>query len=236
MRPKIVCHMMSSIDGRLLPDRWTPPAHGVDRAALFRYYDATAAQFAADGWIVGRKTMGPYAKGATRPARALGAIPRAPHLADRKGRDLAVALDPRGVLHYGQDNAGGDAIVAVLGENVPDGYLAELRDDGVSYCFAGPDGKDLGVALETLGDVFGASTLLLEGGGIVNGAFLNARLIDEISLLVYPGLDGLSGSPGIFEGEGAPEAMPSAGQALRPVATEVLDGGVVWLRYAVERA
>jgi 5-amino-6-(5-phosphoribosylamino)uracil reductase len=229
--------MMSSIDGRLLPDRWTAPASGIDRAALFRHYDATAARFEADGWIVGRKTMQAYAKGVARPAaRTTGASVRGPHLADRKGRDLAVALDPRGVLHYGQDNAGGDAIVAVLGENVPDDYLAELREDGVSYCFAGRDGKDLVAALDSLGDVFGAKTLLLEGGGVVNGAFLKARLIDEISLLVYPGLDGLSGSPGIFEGEGTPEHMPSAGQTLRPLATETLEGGVVWLRYAVEHA
>ena len=236
MRPRIVCHMVSSIDGRLLPDRWTQPAQGVDRAALFRHYDETAARFEADGWMVGRKTMAAYARGSARPVAAGGAIPRAPHVAERKGRDLAVALDPRGVLHYGQDNAGGDAIVAVLGEAAPDPYLAELREDGVSYCFAGPDGKDLDLAMNILGDAFGARTLLLEGGGIVNGAFLKARLIDEVSLLVYPGLDGLSGSPGVFEGEGAPDAMPSAGQALRPVATEVLEGGVVWLRYAIERA
>ena len=45
MRPRIVCHMMGSIDGRLLPDRWTPPARGIDRASLIRHYDAVAARF-----------------------------------------------------------------------------------------------------------------------------------------------------------------------------------------------
>ena len=236
MRPRIVCHMMGSIDGRLLPDRWTPPARGIDRASLIRHYDAVAARFEADGWIVGRKAMQAYAKGSARTAVASGGARRAPHVADRKGRDLAVALDPRGVLHYGRDDAGGDHIVAILGEAVPGAYLAELREDGVSYLFAGPNGKDLGAAMDALGEMFGAKTLLLEGGGIVNGAFLRARLIDEISLLVYPGLDGLSGGPGIFEGCGAPEDMPSAGLALRFVAAETLEGGVVWLRYAIERA
>jgi 5-amino-6-(5-phosphoribosylamino)uracil reductase len=236
MRPKIVCHMMSSIDGGLLPDRWTPPASGGKRDTLFRHYDVVAARFGADGWIVGRKTMQAYAKGSPRAAGGIHGAVRRPHVADRKGRNLAVALDPRGVLHYGRDDAGSDHIVAVLGENVSDAYLAELREDGVSYLFAGPEGKDLAVALEGLGETFGAKTLLLEGGGIVNGAFLKARLIDEVSLLVYPGVDGLAGSPSIFEGRGSPEDMPSAVQALRLLGAETLDDGVVWLRYAVERS
>jgi hypothetical protein len=56
MRPKIICHMVSSIDGRLLVDRWTPPAAGVDEDIVLRY-DEVAARFDADGWIVGRATM-----------------------------------------------------------------------------------------------------------------------------------------------------------------------------------
>ena len=47
------------------------------------------------------------------------------------------------------------------------------------------------------GDSFGLKTLLLEGGRI-NWSFFKEGLIDEISLLVYPGIDGLSGLPGIF--------------------------------------
>jgi hypothetical protein len=80
-------------------------------------------------------------KGSPRATGASANGARRPHVADRKGRDLAVALNPRGVLHYGRDDAGGDHIVAVLGENVSDAYLAELREDGVSYLFAGPEGK-----------------------------------------------------------------------------------------------
>ena len=234
MRRKIVCQMMSSIEGGLLPGRWTP-ASGVERGDPFRQYDAVAARFAADGWIVGRKTMQACTKGSPRATGASANGARRPHVDDRKGRDLAAALDPRGVLHYGRNDAGGDHIVAVPGENVSDAYLAELREDGVSYLFAGPEGKDLAVALEGLGETFGAKTLLLEGGGIVNGAFLKARLIDEVSQLVYPGVNGLAGSPSIFEGHGSPEEMPFAGRALRLLGAETLDDGVVWPRYAVER-
>jgi hypothetical protein len=33
-RPTIICHMVSSIDGRLLAGRWTPPATGIDPAPI----------------------------------------------------------------------------------------------------------------------------------------------------------------------------------------------------------
>src|SRR5271157_203817 len=235
MRPKIICHMMSSIDGRLLADRWSAPAAGIGADALFRHYDQVAARLDADGWIAGRKTMQGYANGSARTPRAVGDNPRGPYIADRKGRDIAVAVDPRGKLHYGQDNASGDHIVAVVGEQVSDSYLAELREDGVSYLFAGPNGHDLRHAMDSLGEAFGVKSLLLEGGGIINGAFLKERLIDEISLLVYPGIDGLAGVPSMFEYQGRADDKPAAGQSLLHIAAETLEGGMVWLRYAVER-
>jgi riboflavin biosynthesis pyrimidine reductase len=145
-----------------------------------------------------------------------------------------VALDPYGKLHYGKGNAGGDHIVAVLGEQVTDEYLAGLRQDGVSYLFAGPDGHDLHHAMDILGNTFEVRTLLLEGGGTVNGAFLKAGLIDEISVLMYPGIDGLAGVPSIFEYAGEPDERPAAGQSLRLLNLEPLEGGLVWLHYRVE--
>jgi len=215
MRPKIICHMVSSIDGRLLVERWTPPPTGVDSNIIHQTYDRVAARFEADGWIVGRQSLEVYAKGA---ARKLDVIPndlRSTHVADRHGRDLAVAVDPHGRLHYGRDDAGGDHIVAILGEQVTDEYLAELREDGVSYLFAGPNGYDLHRAMETLGQSFGVRALLLEGGGTINGAFLNAGLIDEISVLLYPAIDGLASVPSIFEYAGEAGEKPASGRSLR---------------------
>jgi riboflavin biosynthesis pyrimidine reductase len=78
-------------------------------------------------------------------------------------------------------------------------------------------------------------TLLLEGGGRINGAFLKEGLIDEISLLVYPAIDGLAGVASIFEFIGRIDEQPAAGQSLRHISTETLEGGVVWLRYRVEK-
>jgi 5-amino-6-(5-phosphoribosylamino)uracil reductase len=50
---------------------------------------------------------------------------------------------------------GGDHAVAVLGEQVSDAHLAELRIDGVSYVFAGQNGDNLSSAMERIGSIFG---------------------------------------------------------------------------------
>jgi riboflavin biosynthesis pyrimidine reductase len=41
--------------------------------------------------------------------------------------------------------------------------------------------------------------LLVEGGGGANGAFLRAGLIDEISLVICPAIDGANGAPSVFD-------------------------------------
>jgi 5-amino-6-(5-phosphoribosylamino)uracil reductase len=182
--------MGTSIDGRLHPSRFTRAATGISQDVLRSHYEKVHDSFDADGWIVGRKTMSEMAKGTERSMAEVRKVPREAHISNRDGRKLAVAIDPSGRAHYGKDNVGGDHVVAVLGEQVSDAYLAELREDGVSYVFAGADGDDLSGAMAQLASVFGAKKLLLEGGGRINGAFLKHGLIDEFSTLIHPAVDG----------------------------------------------
>ena len=236
MRPRIICHMGTSIDGKLHPSRFTVAASGVSSDTLRGHYERIHDSFDADGWIVGRRTMSEMAKGSPRAITNPPRSPRKAHVAQRGDRKLAIAIDPSGRVHYGKDNIGGDHVVAVLGEQVSDAYLAELREDGVSYVFAGPKGDDLNGAMEAIAALFGAKKLLLEGGGRINGAFLKHRLIDEFSTLIHPAVDGVAGEQSIVDYQGPSGDRPGAGQSLRLIACEVLDGGMVWLRHAVEAA
>lgn len=236
MRPYIICHMGTSIDGRLHPSRFTRPAAGISGDVLRSHYERVHDNFGSDGWIVGRKTMSEMAKGTERSIAAAPKVPREAHIAKPDGRKLAVAIDPSGHAHYGKDNVGGDHVVAVLGEQVSDAYLAELREDGVSYVFAGATGDDLSRAMEQLASVFGARKLLLEGGGRINGAFLKYGLIDEFSTLIFPAVDGVAGTQSIVDYAGPEGDRPGAGQSLRLTHCEALEGGMVWLRHVVERA
>lgn len=236
MRPTIICHMGSSLDGGLHPSKFTAPASGISRDVLRSHYERIHDTFEADGWIIGRRTMNEMAKGTARPVAGAPRLPREAHVGARGDRKLAIGIDPSGRVHFGKDNVGGDHAVAVLGEQVTDGHLAELRADGASYLFAGAKGDDLARALEQLASVFGAKKLLLEGGGRINAAFFRLGLIDEFSTLIHPAVDGLAGRQTMLDYESPDGERPGAGQALRLVHCEVLDGGMVWLRHKVERA
>lgn len=60
-------------------------------------------------------------------------------------------------------------------------------------------------------------------------AFLQAGLIDELSLVIYPGIDGSAGSTSIFHYIG--KGNPSQGQSLELLSVKEMEDGVVWLRY-----
>lgn len=235
MSIRIICHMISSVDGRLLPARWNKPAVEADVTDV---YESAASSFGADGWIVGRATMAEYAdcvhEGAPAELRGGNEPAPEPYAGRRGGRPLAVFIDPKGKLL--SDDAvlpTGEHLVAVLSPHVAENHLAKLRAAGVSYVFEGPEGRELEGALAALERLFGVDTLLLEGGGIINGAFFKAGLVNALSVLVYPAVDGLAGVPSIVGLPGAPGEKPAEHAHLALAGCEVLRGGIVWLTYSI---
>jgi riboflavin biosynthesis pyrimidine reductase len=140
-------------------------------------------------------------------------------------------VDTVGKLRWSNADIDGDHLISVLSERVPSEYLAMLRAAGISYIVSGNTVVDLVQAVNLLGEHFGVRTLLLEGGGHINGAFLAAGLIDELSVLIAPGVDGRHDIPAVFDGISA-----ASGRAvpLRLKSVERLECDTLWLRY--ERA
>jgi riboflavin biosynthesis pyrimidine reductase len=226
VKPHVICHMVASLDGRTLISRWQP-LDASRRAQFAELHE----RLAVDAWLVGRVTGAEYAKAGAYPALAGETYPREPWFARRDAVAYGVVLDAQGKIAWGRADIEGDPIVVVLSEQVSDSHLAGLRRDGVSYLFAGKDELDLALALESLNRELGIKRLEINGGGITNGAFLHAGLIDEISLAIYPAVDGAKGASSIFDStDGDPDApAPVAAMALE--SSEVLAGGAVWLRY-----
>lgn len=85
--------------------------------------------------------------------------------------------------------------------------------------------------LQKLYRLFGIKVLRIDGGGHVNGSFLNARLIDEFSLVLAPVADGTIGAPTVFEAaEGY--ANRKATQ-FRIKSVERIYDDFLWIRYEV---
>jgi riboflavin biosynthesis pyrimidine reductase len=226
---RVVCHMTTSVDGRIVVDGWPD---GVARAVR-RVYEQVHASYDADGWMCGRVTMEPFANGTRTDAEVAhehAGAPRADFVAPGDFDSFAFALDAHGRLAWTSNDIDGDHVVAVLSERVSDEYLAFLREREVSYLLAGTREVDLGGALEKIGARFGVRTLMLEGGGTINGAMLRAGLIDEVSLLVAPVADARAGTAALFD------ADEIAANRLALESVERHEDDIVHLRYRVQRA
>ena len=225
-RPYVICHMAPSVDGRIVTSRWKL------RPSVYAEYERTAQALDADAWIIGRISMEPYAGKAKVPKRRERiAIPRTDFVARRDAESYAIALDPSGKLTWKTAAIDGEHVITVLTEKVSDDYLAFLRSKGVSYLFGGRTDVNLERVLEKLRREFGIKRLLLEGGGKINGSFLAAGLIDELSVLVVPVADGSVGTPSLFD---ASDEMKSA-RNLKLVSFEKRAADVLWLRYELKR-
>jgi 2,5-diamino-6-(ribosylamino)-4(3H)-pyrimidinone 5'-phosphate reductase len=228
-RPRVVCHMVASIDGRIVVDGW-PDAIS---ATVRRLYEEVHAAYAADGWLCGRVTMEPFAKrlrSAAEVEREHRGPPREDFVAPGEHASFAFGVDPAGRLAWESNDIAGDHVVAVLSDRVSDDHLAFLRERGVSYLLAGAPYVDLPLALDKIGARFGVKTLMLEGGGGINGGMLRAGLVDEVSLLVAPVVDGRTGTPALFD-------VAAGAAALGRLALDHVErraGGVLWLRYQVQ--
>jgi 2,5-diamino-6-(ribosylamino)-4(3H)-pyrimidinone 5'-phosphate reductase len=235
-RPRVVCHMASSIDGRIVVDGWPAPAS----AAVRSEYERVHSSYDSQGWMCGRVTMEPFAKrlrSESEIARVYeGPASREDFRAPGEFESFAFAIDPRGRLAWETNDISGDHVVAILSECVSSEYLQFLRKRGVSYLLAGDGDIDLSLALDKIGDRFGVRTLMLEGGGGINGSMLRAGLIDEVSLLIAPVADGAVGEPSLFDVATNPEKRSNDhAHRLALESFERRTGDVLWLRYRVER-
>lgn len=233
---KIICHMIMSADGRLISKYWSPLYN--NSSDVSEVYEAVASKMPSDGWIVGRVTMAEYGEGIVEEKPVMEG-PKTMHtttfVGKREGRPLAVVFDPQGKLHYKAANLPtGEHVVAVLGSHVTRAYQKELEDVGVSYIMRTPGSKleETKSALKHLEEDFGAKNMLLEGGAIINGNLLKMGLVDELSLIIYPGIDGKSDHPSIIECQ-CGEESPMEASKLELKSCETVGSGFVWIRYAI---
>jgi riboflavin biosynthesis pyrimidine reductase len=223
-RPYVICHMLPSIDGRIVLRDWK-----LNNAT--REYEKTAATFKADAWIIGRISMEPYAGKARVPRRKdRERIARTDFVAEHDASSYAIAIDPSGKLTWRASDIDGEHVITILTEFVSDDYLAFLQAKGVSYLFGGKSRIDLAKVLQKLRARFGIKKLLLEGGGKINGSFLAANLIDELSVLVGPVADGSVATPSLFD----VEIRRAPARKLKLLSIEKRPGDIVWLRYKID--
>src|ERR1700730_14257159 len=98
MRPKVICHMWSSVDGRLYLQRFTPPFDGkrhLEDVAV--QYTAVSNGFKAQALLVGRKTMQDHGMGKSFEGKDSSPTRHpATYQGKRSSERAVVIIDPKG--------------------------------------------------------------------------------------------------------------------------------------------
>ena len=201
-RPYIICHMVTSIDGKVTGDFLFQN----ECAEATDIYYRINRERKADGFICGRVTMeGSFTGGWYPDLSQYKPVDRkTDYLADSSDGFYAIAFDTHGKLGWksnkiidpdGDPGYDGARIIEVLSEDVDERYLGYLENMKIPYIFAGKTAIDVKLALSKLRNIVGCETLLLEGGSIINGAFERAGAVDELCLVVAPMIAGQDSTP-----------------------------------------
>ena len=221
-RPHVTIHGLASLDGRL--DGF-PPDLGL-------YYEL-AARIPHQAVLTGSGTM--LAAASAEGVDMESDVPEEAPGGTSVAVDLPwlVVVDSRGQLTrvawlrsapFWRD------VLILCSNTTPQAHLARLTRAGIGYHVVGAGHVDLRAALDVLAERYGVERVRVDAGPGLNGALLEARVVDEVSVVVAPYLVGSTGDrplhlvPGFGDGTAA---------RLRLTESEALRDDHFWLRYAV---
>lgn len=226
MKPYIITHMMESVDGRIdcamteqidpsnsyydALDKLGCPSQLMGRVTMQMHYADPEPFVAADKTPIGRKAL---------------------HVATRS-EGYTIAMDTHGKLRWSNAEQDGRPLIVITSEVCPKEYLDYLTDLHISWIAVGGERIDLKQAMDMLRKEFGVERIAITGGGHINGAFLEAGLIDEVSVMIGPGIDGRKGMAAVFDGI---EDTDRPATLLKLKSMEKVNEDTVWLRYTLKK-
>lgn len=211
-RPEIILHMVTTVDGKVT-GTFLSSDIGIK---LSEEYYRIHREYNADAYLCGRVTFeGSFTFG-RRPEYIGGECDPGDYIYGRFEK-YAVVIDTHGRLGWeynfihdedpGYDNA---HIIEVVTESTPKPFLNYLRKLNISYIICGEKEVNADILAEKLYSLFGIKKLMLEGGGKTDSLFLQSGLINEISLVVAPVVDGGEGTDLFADKNGGLLAYSSA--------------------------
>ncbi len=223
-RPYIICHMMMSVDGRI-DCGMTAKLAGVNE--YYQTLDSLEAPTNLSGRVTAQLEMaedGTFQ--AKHPSEAIG---KESFSKKRSAGSYQVVVDTKGVLLWQDDSKNEALLIIITSTRVSKEYLEYLDSLHISWIACGEKHIDLHRAVEILYAEFGVKRMAIVGGGKINAAFLHAGLLDEVSILLSPAIDGRKGMAAVFDGLPA-DTEPTK---LKLTNLQTYQNGAVWLRYTL---
>ncbi len=232
-KPYIICHMITSIDGKITGDFLGDEKFS---SHVEEYYRLNR-EFKADAFLCGRKTMEEsFPQETPENVKVLKPIEKVDFVAT-KSDYYAVCIDSKGKQWWNnsviidEDEGYNNAhIISVVSENVSNEFLQHLQNNHVSYIFCGKEDIDLTLLCHKLKMIFGINKLLVEGGGVTNSLFQSENLIDELSIVVTPTIELGVESKLNFSSMDSNKYIQKVYELKQ---AKVLDNNGLWLNYVI---
>lgn len=223
-KPYIIVHMMTSVDGRI---DCGMTAQLAGEPEYYSTLDSLNVPTRISGRVTAETELTRGGKFNSQNKEILG---KTDFAKNATADSYNIVVDTKGTLQWGKENGNNFPHLIITSEQVTKDYLDYLNSQNISWIAAGKNQIDLAKAMEILADEFNIDRLAIVGGGKINGGFLEAGLVDEISILISAGADGRTGQPSLFDGRT---------ESSRPIALQLKDvesyeDGAVWLRYLVK--
>lgn len=220
-KPYIVCHMMTSVDGRI-DCQMTSELPGVED--YYSTLEALDVPTTVSGRMTAELEMAEPGEFHAKDPEVYGQEGFSKK-ADAAGYEAVV--DTRGKLLW-PDAAGMEKpYLIITSEQVTKEYLHYLDAQNISWIACGKKKIDLVRASEILAEEFHVERMGIVGGAAINTAFLDAGLLDEISIVIGAGIDGRGCMVSVFDGLDAGHPLIH----LKLMDVKQFDSEAVWLRY-----
>lgn len=198
-RPYVICHILGSLDGKINGPFMTADATRL----LAGEYGKIRTEMNADAWLYGTTTVKEFLNFRKPVLDKNACVPERDFVACDDTKPYFVALDAKGELgwesgRFANRGRTESHVIEILTEATPASYRAYLRKHGVSYIIAGKTELNCEIAMEKLYRLFHIEKLLICGGGVADWTFLQAGMVDELSLVMSPVTDGSSGNASVF--------------------------------------
>lgn len=194
IRPHIICHMMISIDGRI-DCEMTAKISGVKE-----YYDSLKAlnvQATVSGRVTAQLELAQDGEFVSKKDEIFG---REGFSKKCDSDNYCVVVDTKGSLLWTHPKELNQPLIVITTMSVKKDYLDYLDSERISWIAVGEKQIDLVHACEILAREFGIERMAIVGGGHINAGFLREGLLDEVSLVVGPAIDGRAGMTALFDG------------------------------------
>jgi 2,5-diamino-6-(ribosylamino)-4(3H)-pyrimidinone 5'-phosphate reductase len=222
-KPYVICHMMTSLDGRI-DCKMTENLKGVEN-----YYE-TLNSLNTDSTLSGKTTAeiemphnGKFISKNNEKYNKVG------YKKNNDTNHFEIIVDTNGSLKYFNEDPEKPYLI-ITSENASTDFFEYLDKNNISWICTGKTKIDLKNALEILYSKFNVKSLAVVGGSHINTSFLKEGLLDEISILIGAGIDGRKNFPTVFDG------LDNSSNVIQLKLKDVkaFKSNAVWLRYTTK--